>query len=121
LGGAAFCPSSQLVAGIWPSRSLIVEYASRLSGFDQGNTPLDDHLLAAIAAERHCRGALPDGNAQALVGVVKLLLPNGAGSCLGLFDFVKTIGNTIFGEGESDPAAKIKAEIEKNKRSRIWT
>jgi len=32
----------------------------------------------------------------------------------GLFDFVKTIGKKIFGEGEADPAAKIKAEIEKD-------
>ena len=32
----------------------------------------------------------------------------------GLFDFVKTIGKKIFGEGDSDPAAKIKAEIEKD-------
>lgn len=32
----------------------------------------------------------------------------------GLFDFVKTIGNRIFGEGDPDPSAKIKAEIEKN-------
>lgn len=31
----------------------------------------------------------------------------------GLFDFVKTIGKKIFGEGDADPAAKIKAEIEK--------
>lgn len=31
----------------------------------------------------------------------------------GLFDFVKTVGKKIFGEGEADPAAKIKAEIEK--------
>ena len=32
----------------------------------------------------------------------------------GLFDFVKTIGKKIFGEGDPDPAAKIKAEIEKD-------
>ena len=32
----------------------------------------------------------------------------------GLFDFVKTIGKTIFGEGDPDPAAKIKAEIDKD-------
>ena len=32
----------------------------------------------------------------------------------GLFDFVKTIGKQIFGEGDADPAAKIKAEIEKD-------
>lgn len=32
----------------------------------------------------------------------------------GLFDFVKTIGKKIFGEGDSDPAAKLKAEIEKD-------
>ncbi|CAN5918684.1 peptidoglycan-binding protein LysM [soil metagenome] len=32
----------------------------------------------------------------------------------GLFDFVKTIGHKIFGESDADPAAKIKAEIEKN-------
>ena len=32
----------------------------------------------------------------------------------GLFDFVKTIGKKIFGEGDADPAAKIKAEIEKD-------
>lgn len=32
----------------------------------------------------------------------------------GLFDFVKTIGKTIFGAGDADPAAKIKAEIEKS-------
>ena len=31
----------------------------------------------------------------------------------GLFDFVKTIGKKIFGEGDSDAAAKIKAEIDK--------
>lgn len=31
----------------------------------------------------------------------------------GLFDFVKTIGKKIFGDDEADPAAKIKAEIEK--------
>ncbi len=31
----------------------------------------------------------------------------------GLFDFVKSIGKKIFGEGE-DPAAKIKAMIEKD-------
>ena len=31
----------------------------------------------------------------------------------GLFDFVKTIGRKIFGDGEADPSAKIKAEIEK--------
>ena len=31
----------------------------------------------------------------------------------GLFDFVKTIGQKIFGAGE-DPAAKIKARIEKD-------
>jgi len=31
----------------------------------------------------------------------------------GLFDFVKTIGNKIFGESDPDPAAKIKSEIEK--------
>lgn len=31
----------------------------------------------------------------------------------GLFDFVKTIGKKIFGEGDPDPAAKLKAEIEK--------
>ena len=32
----------------------------------------------------------------------------------GLFDFVKTIGKKIFGEGDPDAAAKIKAEIEKD-------
>jgi nucleoid-associated protein YgaU len=32
----------------------------------------------------------------------------------GLFDFVKTIGKKIFGEGDADAAAKIKAEIEKD-------
>ncbi len=32
----------------------------------------------------------------------------------GLFDFVKTIGKKIFGESDPDPAAKIKAEIEKD-------
>ena len=32
----------------------------------------------------------------------------------GLFDFVKTIGKKIFGEGEPDAGAKIKAEIEKD-------
>ena len=32
----------------------------------------------------------------------------------GLFDFVKTIGNKIFGDGDPDPAAKIKAAIEKD-------
>jgi hypothetical protein len=32
----------------------------------------------------------------------------------GLFDFVKTVGKKILGEGEADPAAKIKAEIEKD-------
>ena len=32
----------------------------------------------------------------------------------GLFDFVKTIGKKIFGEGELDAGAKIKAEIEKD-------
>jgi LysM repeat protein len=31
-----------------------------------------------------------------------------------LFDFVKTIGKKIFGEGDPDAAAKIKAEIEKD-------
>ncbi len=28
----------------------------------------------------------------------------------GLFDFVKTIGKTIFGKRDPDPAARIKAE-----------
>lgn len=32
----------------------------------------------------------------------------------GLFDFVKTIGKKLFGEGEPDAAAKIRAEIEKD-------
>ena len=32
----------------------------------------------------------------------------------GLFDVVKTIGKKIFGEGDPDPATKIKAEIEKD-------
>jgi len=32
----------------------------------------------------------------------------------GLFDFVKTIGKKIFGEDDPDPAAKLKAEIEKD-------
>jgi hypothetical protein len=32
----------------------------------------------------------------------------------GLFDFVKTIGKKIFGDADADPAAKIKAEIEKD-------
>ena len=32
----------------------------------------------------------------------------------GLFDFVKTIGQKIFGEDDPDPAAKLKAEIEKD-------
>jgi LysM repeat protein len=32
----------------------------------------------------------------------------------GLFDFVKTIGKKIFGEGEPDPGAKIKEMIEKD-------
>ena len=32
----------------------------------------------------------------------------------GLFDFVKTVGEKIFGQGDSDPAAKIKAELEKD-------
>lgn len=32
----------------------------------------------------------------------------------GLFDFVKSIGRKIFSEGDPDPAAKIKAEIEKD-------
>ena len=32
----------------------------------------------------------------------------------GLFDFVKTIGKKLFGEGDADPAARIKAEIEKD-------
>ena len=32
----------------------------------------------------------------------------------GLFDFVKTIGKKIFGDGDPDPGAKIKAEIEKD-------
>lgn len=31
----------------------------------------------------------------------------------GLFDFVKTIGRKLFSDGEPDPAAKIKEEIEK--------
>ena len=31
----------------------------------------------------------------------------------GLFDFVANIGKKIFGESDADPAAKIKAEIEK--------
>jgi nucleoid-associated protein YgaU len=32
----------------------------------------------------------------------------------GLFDFVKTIGKKIFGDGDPDPGARIKAEIEKD-------
>lgn len=32
----------------------------------------------------------------------------------GLFDFVKSIGHKIFSDGDSDPAGKIKSEIEKN-------
>ena len=32
----------------------------------------------------------------------------------GLFDFVKSIGRKIFSEGDPDPAARIKAEIEKD-------
>ena len=32
----------------------------------------------------------------------------------GLFDFVKNIGKKIFGEGDPDPAAKIKEMIEKD-------
>jgi nucleoid-associated protein YgaU len=32
----------------------------------------------------------------------------------GLFDFVKTIGRKIFADDDPDPAAKIKAEIEKD-------
>lgn len=32
----------------------------------------------------------------------------------GLFDFVKTIGKKIFGDSDADPAARIKAEIEKD-------
>jgi nucleoid-associated protein YgaU len=32
----------------------------------------------------------------------------------GLFDFVKTIGRKIFSDGDPDPAARIKAEIEKD-------
>jgi nucleoid-associated protein YgaU len=32
----------------------------------------------------------------------------------GLFDFVKSIGKKLFNEGDPDPGAKIKAEIEKD-------
>jgi hypothetical protein len=33
---------------------------------------------------------------------------------MGLFDFVKSIGHKLFSDGDPDPAAKIKAEIEKS-------